>query len=176
MVVGVLERTMGAYAPCGSSGAVALSNLPAPAWALLTGELIMGTWGTDVFQNDSGADAVIEILKSTHPAALIGAWFDDAVENDYKHRTEAAVASAAVLDYFLNGTVYSGYFSEPYFSADVKRFAYYANEHRTKMKALRGRAVEVLQSIVDQSTDDWQTPEQYVEWKANVTAVIDRLR
>ena len=138
----------------------------------------MGTWGPDLFQNDYAAEAAEEIINSSHPFALIGAWFDKIIDTpDFALYADgdAAIAAAAVLDLYLNKTDY------PFFNVKEKwkrnsLDAFLASGTWKRIRPLYHQAEQVLYLIIGKRcVDNWNIAGLYEEWRKNVEGLIERL-
>jgi len=138
----------------------------------------MGTWGPDLFQNDYAAEAAEEIINSSHPFALIGAWFDkiiDAPDCALYADGDAAIAAAAVLDLYLNRTDY------PFFSVKERwrrrdLHTFLTSGTFKRIVPLYPQADQVLQIILEKRCEDnWNKEGLYEEWRKNVEGLIERL-
>lgn len=134
----------------------------------------MGAWDTGIFDDDTACD-VLASLALADPFEQIGEWFDAVADADYLEYTDGqcVLVSCAVIDAALNGTVH------PCDDPDTLA-AVVDTVRQGEPTSLKATAVLLLQRLLGDASELRELWEEndalFPAWRANVTALLERLR
>jgi len=134
----------------------------------------MGTWGHEIFQDDTNCDLIAEIIDSENPLQTIADSFDKAIDVAYFEHEECcgALVSAAIIDAILNGTRYL---------EEMESFRFFVEANRNlPVDTLKPNAVKALDRLLAEDSELnelWNENEElYSKWKDVVVQLKERLQ
>ncbi len=132
----------------------------------------MGTWGFNVFDDDSAMDFFYELVENEDFISQIEDALNNATESEYLEVDEAnaVLVSCSIIDACLNDTSYV------FPSDDYKKLI--SAEYRTKFKSFKSLAVEAISNVLSENSEInelWDETDSYENWKNNILKIKENL-